>query len=277
MPDWPLSGGSGTETGGITVAASTGAAVAAAATTNTKGAWVELIAATARDAVGLLVNAGRGHTATADFLVDLAVGAAGAEQVLVPNLTAGNGTNLLGPGAVFIPIAVPAGTRISARCQSTVASAISRLQVIAVYGTWSSSVPHGVCTAYGANTADSGGVTVDPGAVANTKGAWSQIVASTSRPCRAVIIGIGNQANSARSVNTDWLLDIALGGAGAETSIISDLHIECSTVDDIATPQWVGSLPIDIPAGTRLAARSQASAVTDANDRLFDVIIYGLD
>jgi hypothetical protein len=42
------------------------------------------------------------------------------------------------------------------------------------------------------------------------------------------------------------------------------------------SPNTVGPLPVDIPAGTRIAARMQAS-ITDATDRLMDVIVYGID
>ncbi|GAA0969760.1 hypothetical protein GCM10009555_017480 [Acrocarpospora macrocephala] len=277
MADWPLYDGQGTETAGATAASSIGVAVTAGGSTNTKGSWVELIAATAHKAVGLIVNAGRGHTATADFLVDIGVGASSSETVIIPNLKCDNGSNNLGPGQILIPIGIPAGTRIAARCQATSASAVTRLQVILLYGSWLGQPPLGRVTAYGVATADSGGVSVDPGLAANTKGSWSQITASTTNPMRSMLVSIGQQANSGRSVNTDWLLDIAIGAGGSELIVIADLHAEVSTSDDAVEPRYIGPIPCNIPAGTRLAARSQASNITDPTDKLFDVIIYGLD
>lgn len=277
MADWPLLDGQGCETAGVTSASSTGVAVTSSASTNTKGAWVELLAASSRPAVGMIVGIRRGHTALMSSLIDIGIGAAASETVIVPNLIGDCGTNLLTrSGPILIPIAVPAGSRIAARAQATVASANPRVQVTLLYGSWHGQALSRV-TDYGTNTADSGGVSVDPGAVANTKGAWSQITASTTHPMRALIIGVGNMANSGRSVNTDWLLDIGMGGSGSETVIVADQQIECSTTDDLVSPTFIGPIPCNIPAGTRLAARSQASNVGDDNDRLFDVIIYGLD
>lgn len=275
MGDWALAGGAGTETAGVTAATSIGIAVTASASANTKGSWVELTSATAREAVGLLVNIGRGHTAGADFLVDIGIGAAASETVLIPNLKGDNGSNLLGPGTIYIPIGVPAGTRLSARCQCTSASGISRVQVVAVYGGWVGQPPLAVVTDHGSAVADSGGVSVDPGGTANTKGSYSQIVASTSRAMKAMIIGIGNQNNGSRTI-ADFLLDLAIGAAASETIIVADLHLEASASDDAMRPVFVGPIPISIPAGTRLAARA-ACTIIDATDRLFDVIIYGVD
>lgn len=275
MADWALAGGSGTETAGVTAATSVGVAVTAAATANTKGAWAELTPATGRDAVGLLINIGRGHTASADFLVDIGVGASGSEAVTVPNLKGDNGSNLLGPGTVYVPIGVPAGTRLSARCQCTSASGVSRVQVVAVYGSWVAQPPLSVVTDYGTASATSGGVSVDAGGVANTKGSYSQIVASTSRACKAIIVGIGNQNNSSRT-NADFLLDLAIGAAASEIIIVADLHLEASANDDAMRPVYVGPIPLSIPAGTRIAARA-ACTIIDASDRLFALQVWGID
>lgn len=277
MGDWPLYDGQGTETAGATSASSTGVAVTASGSTNTKGSWAELIASTARDAVGLIVNIGRGHTATADFLVDIGIGAASSETVLVPNLKGDNGSNTLGPGQIFLPIGIPAGTRISARCQSTSASAVSRIQVVTMYGSWLTAPPLGRVTDYGTATGDSGGVSIDPGGSANTKGSWAQITASTTNPIRSMLVAVGNQNNSSRGAATDWLLDVGIGGSGSEQVIVADWHVEVATSDDNLEPHYLGPIPVNIPAGTRLAARSQASNILDATDRLFDVIAYGID
>lgn len=276
MADWPLQDGQGTETAGVVAAASTGVVVASSASINTKGTWVELTAATARHGIGILVNLRRGHTAVADFLVDIGIGAAAAEIVIVPNLKADSGTNTLTRSApLWIPIGIPAGTRISARCQSTISAAASRVQVTVVYGSMLTAPPLTRVTDYGTNTADSGAVSVDPGGSINTKGSWTQITASTTSPMRNLIVGIGNVANSTRTAY-DWLLDIGIGGSGSEIVILGDQHLEAHTSDDLMGPTFIGPIPCSIPAGTRLAARSQCSGA-DATDRLCDVTIYGID
>lgn len=275
MADWHLVDGQALETGGVTSAASTGLAVTGAGSTNTKGSWTELIAATARDAFAVLVNLHRGGVSAVDVLVDIGIGGAGSEQVLIPNLKGDVGTSLTTRAhPLVIPIQVPKGSRISARVQATSASVSTRMQVFMLSGGWAGQPGMGRVTDYGTNTADSGGVAIDPGAVLNTKGSWTQITASTTKPGRHLLIGIGNGLNSAR-VATDWLLDVAIGGSGSEQIILADCHVEAAASDDLPGPTYIGPFPFSIPAGTRIAARSQCS-INDANDRLFDLIAYGV-
>ncbi|GAB1823571.1 hypothetical protein [Herbidospora sp. RD11066] len=276
MADWPLYDGQGAETVGVTSASSIGVAVTSAGTINTKGSWTEIIAATSSDATGMIVNIGRGHTQTADFLVDIGIGGSGSETVLIPNLKADNGTSLLGPGQIIIPIGVPAGSRLSARCQATAASAVSRIQVLLQRGSWLGQPPLSRVTDYGTVTGDSGATSIDPTTTANTKGLWAQIAASTANPMRAMLVAIGNVANSNRSAG-DWLVDIGIGGSGSEVVIIADWHIEASTSDDVIYPRYLGPIGVNIPAGTRLAARAQSTTMADSADRLFDLAIYGID
>jgi hypothetical protein len=149
------------------------------------------------------------------------------------------------------------------------------VQVTVVYGSMLTAPPLTRVTDYGTNTADSGAVSVDPGATINTKGSWTQIVASTTNPIRMLMVGIGNGANATRTAY-DWLLDIGIGGSGSEVVILADQHLEAHTSDDLMSPTFIGPFPCNIPAGTRIAARSQCSG-NDAADRLCDVQIYGID
>ena len=60
-------------------------AVSTSATSNTKGSWTELIASTDFNAQGLRLNAIPASSGKF-FLADFGIGAAGSEQVLVPNI-----------------------------------------------------------------------------------------------------------------------------------------------------------------------------------------------
>lgn len=93
------------------------------ATADTKGSFVQLTASTAHDYIGLmgylLTYAGLDNTSG---LVDIAIGASGSEQVIWPNIPlTPNNASAFYPGIVvpFTPIPIPAGSRISARFQST--------------------------------------------------------------------------------------------------------------------------------------------------------------
>ncbi len=100
------------------------------ASVNTKGSYVELIASTPRKSSVALLTMGAASTMAANvgFLVDLAIGPSGSEVVVCADLH-----NRLSPSALswsqpqFLPLAIPAGVRVAARCQASSASAASRL------------------------------------------------------------------------------------------------------------------------------------------------------
>lgn len=259
---------------GASLATTIGTSVTPSASANTKGAWAQLIAVTAFDATGILVwlnSQGPGQ----DVLFDIGVGGAGVEQVLIENVpTAEFGGNV---GHVwYFPIEVPAGSRISARAQVNAAGAGTLFaSAMMLAGGMKSPQVLGRVTTYGANTADSGGVQIDPGGVVNTKGLYSEIVASTTNPIKKLIISHANQNNSVR-LDARWFVDIAVGGAGSEQIIISNVFLICSANIDRIMPTSFPPIDVEIPAGTRIAARAQCS-ITDATGRLFDLLLHGVD
>lgn len=275
MPDWSQQGdGQRILNAGVNAALSRGTSVTASGTANTKGAYAQLTASTTHDA-DVLVVMFDDIAAGVDYLVDIAIGAAAAEQVIAPNLYVGGGTGSLNYGSpYFLPINVPAGQRVSARCQASTLSSVVRVSCLLCSDGFNATPGLELITAYGANTATSGGVSVDPGTVANTKGAYSQIVAATTFPISMLTLAFGNQKNTARS-SQSWLADFAIGAAGSETIVIPDIALNASTSPDIVTPQVFGPLPMAIPVGTRLAMRSQSDVVT-ATVRLWDIIAYGV-
>jgi hypothetical protein len=74
------------------------------------------------------------HTSgTMTHLVDIAVGAAASEQVILPNILVSVGSGSALPNdLVYLPMAVKAGQRIAARCQSATASAAMTVGVYLV-------------------------------------------------------------------------------------------------------------------------------------------------
>lgn len=271
--DWSTLGAAVLNTVGEVASASEGTNVTPNATANTKGSWTEIVASTPQQADGIWVIAG--FVGIADYLLSIAVGASGSEQTIIDNLylngaSGGNGET----NAYFFPIHIPAGTRIAAQSQASAASMSSvRLEIILLTYDFLQTAPLSRVTTYGAAPADSGGVSVDPGGTAHTKGAYSEIVASAAAPLRRLLVLFGNQANAARTT-CKWLVDIAIGAGGSETIVVADLFVHGSGFE-LLFPQAV-SFPVSIPAGSRLAVRAQCN-ITDATDRLFDVILYGVD
>lgn len=175
---------------------SDGTTVTASGTTHTKGSYAQLIASTGRPSYGITIvihNVGAAST-NARMLVDIAIGAAASEQVIIPNLLAGNASawNAASNGGTcyHFPIAIPSGVRISARCQASTASDTCNIivwlhQARTAPGLW---VGQRV-TAYGVNTGTSTGTAHTPGST-NSYATATQITSSTTNPIRYMQVGI---------------------------------------------------------------------------------------
>lgn len=219
-----------------------------AGSANTKGSYTQLIASTARGGGGILLSIGGSNTSDVAFLVDIAVGAAASEQVIIPNLFYFSTPNAH-INRFFLPIAVPAGSRISARCQSTTGSATMRVNAIVIAG--ESEYP-GSGLDYGTNTGSTTGTTATSSGSSNTKGSWAQIVSATTRSHMwGIVCGRG-------SSGSQYLFDIGIGGSGSEQLLIPNLTIRASS----GGRGVMYSLPMRIPSGTRIAARVAAASGT---------------
>jgi len=244
---------------------------------NTKNAsWLELIASTPFHAHSLIVLPGPDDPT--DYLIDIAIGAAGSEVIIINNLTHSHGNTLYyGQNVVSmfqIPVNIPAGTRISVKAQGYAATkTISFSAYILNNNNFKGIYPTGKIITYGANTADSGGVSIDPGGTVKTKGAWSEIT-SSCEALQGLVMAFGNQRNANRAW-AGWIIDLGIGAAGSEQVLIPDWGLMGNQTTSALTPTYSPYLPISIPAGTRLSMRA-ACYINDATDRLIDGFIYGV-
>lgn len=120
---YPIRSGVCTVHGAVT-ATSKGTQVDPGGSANTKGAYAQLVASTVRHSrwAVLTVSEDAAAAGLASWMLDLAIGAAASEQIVVPNiLFTGYQDNqaALGVHRVFIPLALPAGSRVAVRAQST--------------------------------------------------------------------------------------------------------------------------------------------------------------
>ena len=227
MPDFSTYiGGNRFESVGANTGDSAGTSISAGAN-DAKSAYVQLIASTAFQASGIWLGiycVGNG----VDYLLDLSFGAAASEVDVLSNfLFSSKSTGALN---LFIPIVVPAGTRLAARAQTSNASAsIIKVTATLAASTFMSGDLLGTrITTYGANTTDSGGVQIDAGATANTKGAWVEVEASTDFHHKALCMAIGSSSNTSQST-TDFLFDIAVGAGGSEVIMLANLPYKTNT------------------------------------------------
>jgi hypothetical protein len=274
MPTIPLADIQRIENAGANAGNSGGTTLSAAGSANTKGSYSQLIATSSFPAVGILISFSRHNAGGSgfDYLVDIAIGAAASEHVIISNLVSSGGAEQ-GTYTYFFPCSIPAGSRISARIQSTTASVGTRINCLLLGGGFAQAEQFSGVDTYGANTTDSGGTSVDPGGAANTKGSYVEISSSTNHKHHYIVVGIGLQTNIIRTTGS-WLMDIAIGALGSEQIIVPDIDFSCHSLGSMITPYAI-VIPIQVPAGSRIAVRLQSS-ITDASDRLMDVVIYGV-
>lgn len=252
---------------------STGTVLFGSASTFTKGAWAQLIASTTTDINWVVVSGESITTGGSAFAVDIGVGGAGSEIVVVSNL------NYTFPGgaAFSFPLSIPAGTRIAARFASNNGNDTFRLLMLGFQDTYQSAGGGSAVDTLGFNSSLNIGSAVDPGGSANTKGAYSALAASTSADYAGFFITTDTQnTNGASTVVVQWLIDIAVGPGGSEVIILPNLLQAgfAGTLTTIYLPSQF-YFPIAIPAGSRIAARAQCTSIVTP-DRVLGVTLYGI-
>ena len=274
MADWPLRGeGQRFETAGADTSDSAATQITTSGTANTKGSYTEIIASTGFDASAFLWFT-EGKITSESYLLDLALGAAGSEQVLVadfPSKSRSDTSFELFTSGFELPI--PEGSRIAVRGQSVSASSTLDTSIILLGQSFLASSPFGRIATYGADGTASKGTAIDPGGTADTKGSWVEITASSDFEIRQLLINFGNNDNFVLIAAT-WLVDLAVGAAGSEQIVIADMFLGSSAGLDLPTPPNC-IFEAQIPAATRIAMRAQCS-ITNAADRVFDTILHGL-
>lgn len=270
MGDWSRTSGARYSSAGDDTSVTNGTSVTSAGTANTKGAWTTIVASTPHPVSGILLcpsfNAG-----SVSYLLDIGVGGSGSETILIPDLHfSGMGTC---PPVTLFPLGIPQGSRIAARSAASSPSEVIRFSCHLLSGGFDEASSRCRVTAYGVAASDSGGVSVDPGAAAHTKGAWTTITASTTATIHELMIAAGNQSNPVAAA-AQWLADIGVGAAGSERILLADYRLH-ATLQETLVPSMSPLLPVSIPPGSRLAVRSQCS-ITDATDRLIDFVLYGV-
>lgn len=243
--------------------------VTADVSTHTKGAWTEVIASSSgpADLVYLYVINAQSATAT-EGLLDVGVGSAGSEVVVVSNAVGGS-TSITSPTVgvtpgvnplQIFPVNIPAGSRVAVRIQNVVSSRTANVSVSLLY---SGQPAPSTLDTIGATTATSRGTNLP------TSNTYVQLVASTSQTYRGVVMvccAAGSAQNSESSVYT-----LAVGGSGSEvelgTATFASNASEFSGCQQNQPPFIYYGY---IPAGSRLAVKQSVGRTYR------DVILYGI-
>ncbi len=253
---------------GIVAANSTGLLLTSGLA-NTMGTYTQLIASTTSDACFIVVIIDTFPSTSPQVAADIAIGAGGSEKIICSQLL----TNELGFWYTF-PCNIPSGTRIAARIQSATASDTTDVSLLLFDGAFTQIEGAAGVDSIGFVAASTQGTTIDPGAVGNTKGAYAQLVASSSRDYMGFMICC-DTLNATPGTNTKYLLDVAVGAAGSEVVILSNLQGFRILTNVTAYPGGAAFYPISIPAGSRIAVRAQANN-TATPARTFGITLYGV-
>lgn len=232
----------------------------------TKGSWVEMASSTSYlwDGFYLNVDGANGY----NMNLDIGIGAAASETIVAASLRMLLYSVDRG-GEMYIPIRVPSGSRVAVRASADGSSQTMGLQLLGVHKGMHQRGYSELVMDQGSDDA-SEGIEHDPGATADTKGSWTELVSSTSRPYAAILLQANNTVyNSGASTH---LIDLAIGAAASETVIAGDLYRRSR--NNVPEPSfWV--LPCAIPSGSRLAVRHQ-SETTSVGARELRYTVGGL-
>jgi len=217
--------------------------VTSGASTGVKGAYVELIASTTFASTWMILQVFSRFTG-GPVLLDLAIGAMGSEVIILDdqytawrNVSGGSGRG----SSLSFPMTVPLGSRISVRVSDTNVAVVHEMTLTISDETRPVAV---------SSSSDSSGVVIVSAGVVDTYGAWAELIASTTLRRRWIVVSMF-QDIAFRPAE----LDIGIGSAGNEVPIMKDLPFQKSDGDDGVSSSVYFSLPIDVPAGTRIAAR----------------------
>jgi len=252
-----------------------GVLVTASGTAHVKGSWVAVHSSIAHDLYWHLITfTAVGASATnTQMLVDLGVGPDSSNvSVIAENLIAGSagnfGNSVLGGWRDYwLPLFVPAGTQLWARCQALVVSDTVRVNVNSFGGTFPGCPIVTYIESIGEDLANSVGTSFTPGA-SGAMGSYAEMVASTGN--RYLGLTASWASTDGGMQNTGILLELGLGAATEE-----DLGNVCQGWS--GTQEGVGHLawPVfqQVPAGSRIALRGTQPTAVDTG---MTAIVYGL-
>lgn len=234
--------------------------VQADATPHVKGAWTELFASSVNETnfVVLDVINSAGSTAT-EGLLDIGIGAAGSETVVIPNAVGGEISADSSTKSTYIfPLNIPKGSRIAARLQNVTASRTASVNISLLQADLRS--PSSI-DALGVTTASSRGT--------NVLTTYTEIVASTSVPYQGIIVAAMNAGTATASETITFTT--AIGAASSEIDIATNVFTSNAA-------EFVGRSirSSNFICYRHIAAGSRLSVKTSVGRSYRDVILYGI-
>ncbi len=274
MTHWPLRTGPQRVVSAPRTSSRLGYVIVTGGTAHVKGAWTEILASVPEDSYVVMLSAGGTFVSGSNtsMLLDVGIGAAGAERVVISNLAIGYLDVTVVAGRFwFLPLFIPAGSRIAARIQGVIANDTAEVGVDLFGGQpFEGASPNVAVDSFGANTATSQGTTLTASSTANVPGAWTEITPSIPNDLQRFFFGIQGNGNAALATANN-LIDIGAGPAGSEAIISANIFVRSSTAETIyaVAPGPVLPYVSEVKAGSRLSARLTSSVASMALDATF--------
>lgn len=195
---------------------------------------------------------------------DIAANLGGSDQIIAADLFSDQAANSDGTSILWAPVRVPSGAILKARIQPHTANAGGIITLAGYRG--DAKRARGFsriisCTDW-TNSDPTNSVTLN----GTTQTGWTQICASTPNRLAGLYATFTNLGNAVTGVRI--LVDIGFGGAGSEKVLLTFLRHNV-----LANGPIYGPFPCDIPAGTRLSVRMQASG---ADTQVVSVVLNGI-
>ena len=239
------------------------------------GAWTQIIAAASNtvDACWICVRVWPTTNSSFRTFTNIGVGGSGSEVAIIHDLYASSSTSGTTYTEYWFPCSIPAGTRVSAQSDNSAAADANNVQITLYDGAFTMMEGAAGVDSIGFVSGSTSATDVDPGAVASTYGAWTQLVASTSKDYMGLCVVVGENSTNNAALTSPVYCEIGIGGSGNETVIVPDY----GAINGVATfsSQYCPFLPIAIPAGTRVSARA-ANGNNTAGTRVIGVMAYGV-
>lgn len=241
---------------------------------NLDGPWTVLVSGAAFEITTLQFMIAN-STATTNVIramyTDIAVGPPGSERVIVGGLLSGS----LGcPRKYDIPLRVPAGSIISARIRGVLPADALQAQLIINGGGWNLADAGHVATTYGLDPANSRGTMLTAITSGNTKSVATVIDAACANPLRWLVPCIMGPVDDTTWTSRSCLIDIGYGPSGQEVWPILNLAGSWNTAESYNG--HVPTVPVSVPAGTRLVARYQCDALSGGATERPSVSLIGV-
>jgi len=248
--------------------------VTANSSAHTKGAWTELIASTTAvsDVLDVMVLGVASNTVDTRTLLDIGVGAAGSETVIVPNVAVGGAQAFATNDNALcfrVPVRIPSGSRVAARIQSVVTGGKTASVAVRLNAGPNSSATSTTTTNIGSDPSTSGAV-----AITNALNSWTQLVASTAADYESItFVPSVSSTNIAAAMRS---LAIATGAAGSEVTIAT-IDPTTTTIEGLGLssgPAQTLTL-LNVPQGTRLSVSFRENAVAGVHVCLIATAVVG--